>query len=64
MTRFPGGTRGGGKPPSNVYTVLVLVACLALGTAAGVTAWKNIQLTGKNNPFLILEEGDIGVGSR
>jgi hypothetical protein len=38
------------KPSSNVYTVLVLVAFVALLAAVSVVWWKNVTLTGDEQP--------------
>lgn len=51
------------KPSSNVYTVMVLVAFVALAFAVGVVWWKNIQVTGDlqpaagiKNPFYLVPQ--------
>jgi hypothetical protein len=45
------------KAGPNIYTVLVFVAFVALATAAGVTWYQNVQLTGNNNPFYLEPKG-------
>ncbi|MBI1368910.1 MAG: hypothetical protein GC162_09690 [Planctomycetes bacterium] len=50
------------KPVSNVYTVLMFIAFVALSVAVGVTWWKNVEVTkGQQpnngaNPFFVLEK--------
>lgn len=43
--------------PGNIYTVLALIALLALGCGIGFVAYKNMQMTGSSNPFEILPAG-------
>jgi len=38
------------SPSPNVYSVLVLIAFLALSLAVGVVWWKNVELTGDEQP--------------
>ena len=45
MSQFEGTAVRTVKPASNVYTVLMFVSVLALGVAAGVLGWKNVQWT-------------------
>ena len=45
MSQFEGTAVRTIKPSSNVYTVLMFVSVLALGVAAGVLGWKNVQWT-------------------
>jgi len=40
---------------SNIYTVLALVGVLALAVGIGFVVYKNNDLTGKGNPFEVLE---------
>lgn len=42
------------RVPGNIYTVLALIALLALGFGIGYVAYKNMQMTGSRNPFEIL----------
>lgn len=49
---------GGGQPrrsgPPDIYTVLVMVAAVALLIAVVFVATKNMALTGSGNPFAVL----------
>jgi len=38
------------KPTNNVYTVLVVIAFVALSVAVGVAWYKNVELTGPEQP--------------
>ncbi|QNN25288.1 hypothetical protein HED60_24400 [Planctomycetales bacterium ZRK34] len=51
------------KPSNNVYSILVFIAFVALAIAVGVTWWKNVELTGPEqpnagfkSPFYVTEE--------
>lgn len=63
MSQFNQGTIRG-KPGSNVYTLLVFIAFIALALAVGVVWWHNIELTGDlqsatqaiKNPFYLVEQ--------
>lgn len=46
-------TRATVPPSSNVYTVLVVVAAVALAIGCGYLWVKNTSLTGQSNPFYI-----------
>ncbi len=50
-----GPTPRGVASRSNIYTVLLLIAALALGIGAGFVGWKSMELFGHGNPFAILE---------
>ena len=54
MSQFEGAPRSNRKPSPNVYTVLMLVAFLALATAVGVVYVKSTELTGNTNPFFLV----------
>jgi len=41
------------RPRPNVYTVLALIAVVALLIGIVFVAYKNTQATGKSNPFYI-----------
>lgn len=55
------------KPSNNVYSILVFIAFCALAVAVGVTWWKNVELTGPEqpkdaaikNPFFLTEDAKI-----
>lgn len=43
------------KPSPNVYTVLAVVAFIALAIGVGVLWQTNTSLTGEGNPFHVVE---------
>ncbi len=47
------------KAQPNVYSVLIIVATLALGFAFGYVSWANGKLTGKSNPFIVMQPDEI-----
>ncbi|MBI1336501.1 MAG: hypothetical protein GC164_06015 [Phycisphaera sp.] len=40
---------------SNIYTVLTLIAIVALGIACFFVAQKSMNLTGEGNPFFLVQ---------
>lgn len=56
--------RPAGSPSSNVYTVLAVVAALAL-LAAVVFVWvRSTELTGNSNPFFVDKDIPAGMSAR
>ncbi|MCC7407729.1 MAG: hypothetical protein IT442_06630 [Phycisphaeraceae bacterium] len=47
--------RQGGQ--SNIYTVLALIAAVALLIGVAYVGYKNVTLTGSSNPFHVVESG-------
>jgi flagellin-like protein len=57
-TTRPARSRG----QANVYTILVLIAFVALAAGVGITYWKSTELTkgepGAGSPFYLLPSGN------
>jgi len=45
------------KPRSNVYTIMLLIAALALCTGAAMLYRANTSITGESNPLHIVQQG-------
>lgn len=58
MTQLSGRPAGPSDGPtrSNIYTVLVFIAVVALACGVGYVAYKNTKLTGTGNPFSVKAE--------
>ena len=42
-------------PRSNIFTVLILIALVALLCGVGYLAYKNFEMTGTSNPFAVMD---------
>jgi hypothetical protein len=51
-----------GAPASDIYTVLALVAVLALAIGVGFVWMRSNQLFGTSNPFEVTRAGNATVG--
>jgi len=61
-----GETPGGGptrRPQPNIYTVLALIAVVALLIGIVYVAYKNTQATGKSNPFYVVQSRPVAVAT-
>ena len=47
------------KAGPNVYSVLAIVATLALGLAFGFVAYHNTQMSGDSNPFKVVSADEM-----
>lgn len=54
MTQFDTGSTKQIRPSSNVYSLLVFVAFIALAVAVGFVWMQNIDLVGGDNPFKLI----------
>lgn len=55
MSRIDTGTARKLKAVPNVYTVLALIATLALGVGVGFVWHYATQMTGESNPFFFVQ---------
>ena len=60
MSQTPGGTIiRKAKTGPNIYSVLAIVATLALAIAFGFVAYHNTQMTGQSNPFVVVQPSEM-----
>ena len=55
---LPGGRAKRGASP-NVYTVLAVIATLALGSACGFMVWSGMKISPDGSPISLQQEGRI-----